>query len=299
MPFSGIITAPVTPFIQGQLDKDSFFQLLQFQVGEGVTQFALASTTGENPTLTEQEIESLCVWFKEFEENNKLSLKLILATGASSTKMAMERTKKAADWGAQGLLVVTPYYNRPPQKGLLLHFEKVASQSPLPLILYNVPSRTACSLEAETIKKLSQIENIVGIKEATGDMEFLKEIKQSCPKDFLLFSGDDLSCVEFFNLGGHGAISAGANVLAKELIELFNTPPHQRSEKFKKYKMFFQELFRATNPIGVKQALNESKLISSPELRLPLVLTKNPNLSKELGKLNKSRPPRHLEPHTF
>lgn len=288
MPFSGIITAPITPFIQDQLDKGSFFRLLQFQVEEGVTQFVLASTTGENPTLTEQEIESLCVWFKEFEEENKLSLKLILATGSSSTKVAVERAKKASDWGAQGLLVVTPYYNRPPQKGLLLHFEKVANQSPLPLILYNVPSRTACSLEVETIKKLSQIENIVGIKEATGDMEFLKEIKQNCPKDFLLFSGDDLSCVEFFNLGGHGAISAGSNVLAKELIELLKTPSHQQSEKFEKYKVFFQELFRETNPIGVKQALNEMGIIFSPELRLPLILTENPNLSKELGKLNKS-----------
>ena len=172
MPFSGIITAPITPFIQDRLDKDSFFRLLQFQIEEGVTQFVLASTTGENPTLTEKEIESLCLWFKEFEEKNKLSLKMILATGASSTKVAMERTKKASDWGAQGLLVVTPYYNRPPQKGLLLHFEKVAGQSPLPLILYNVPSRTACSLEIETIKELSQIENIVGIKEATGIWNF-------------------------------------------------------------------------------------------------------------------------------
>ena len=288
MSFSGIITAPITPFSNGQMDKESFFRLLQFQVQEGVSQFVLVSTTGENPTLEEQEMESICHWFKEFEEENKLSLKMILATGSFSTKVAMERTKKAADLGAQGLLVVTPYYNLPSQKGLLLHFEKVAAQSPLPLILYNVPSRTACSLEVETIKKLSEIDNIVGIKEATGNMEALKEIKRNCPEDFLLFSGDDLSCAEFFNLGGHGAISAGANVLAKELIELFNSPADSRLNQFKKYKTFFQELFQESNPIGIKQALNEMGVISSPELRLPLVFTKNPALSNELSKLNTS-----------
>ncbi len=288
MPFSGIITAPITPFAKGQLDKDSFFRLLSFQIQEGVTQFVLASTTGENPTLTEKEIESLCRWFKEFEQKNKLSLKMILATGSASTKAAIDRSKKAGDWGAQGLLVVTPYYNRPPQKGLLLHFENIARQTPLPLILYNVPSRTACSLEIETIKKLSQIENIVGIKEATGDMGFLKRLKQNCPEDFLLFSGDDLSCVEFFNLGGHGAISAGSNILAQELIQLFSLPPDQRAAPFEKYKTFLQELFRETNPIGVKQALNELKIISSPELRLPLALIKNPLLSKKLSQLGKS-----------
>lgn len=286
MPFSGIITAPVTPFSEAELHKASFVKLLDFQVKAGITQFVLASTTGENPVLEEQEIETLCQWFKEFEAENKLSLKMILATGSFSTKVAMEKTKKAADLGAQGLLVVTPYYNKPSQKGLLLHFEKVASQTSLPLILYNVPSRTACSLEAETVKTLSQIENIVGIKEATGDMECLKKIRQNCAEDFLLFSGDDLSCVDFFNLGGHGAISAAANVLAKELIELFNSSATHRSEQFEKYKTFIEELFRESNPIGVKQALNEMGLIFSPELRLPLVFTKNSSLSEELKKLN-------------
>ena len=284
MSFSGIITAPVTPF--SELHKSSFLKLLDFQVKSGVTQFVLGSTTGENPVLEDKEVKQLCQWFKEFEAENKLSLKMLLATGSFSTKAAMEKTKKAADLGAQGLLVVTPYYNKPSQKGLLLHFEKVAGQTSLPLILYNVPSRTACSLEAETVKTLSQIENIVGIKEATGDMECLKQIKQNCAEDFLLLSGDDPTCVDFFNLGGHGAISAGANVLAKELIEVFNSPPADRREKFEKYKTFIEELFRESNPIGVKQVLNEMGIISSPELRLPLVFTKNPSLSEELKKLN-------------
>ena len=288
MSFSGIITAPITPFIEGRLDKAGFFNLLRFQVQEGVNQFVLASTTGENPTLEDEEAETLCRWFKEFEAENKLSLKLILATGSASTKKTMEKTKKAVDLGAQATLVVVPYYNIPSQKGLILHFEKVAGQSPLPLILYNVPSRSACSLQPETVKILSQTENIVGIKEATGDMEFVQKIKQLCPEDFLFFSGDDLTCAEFFNLGGQGAISAGANVLAKELIDLFNSPPPQRLEKIKKYKNFLEELFRETNPVGLKQVLYEKGLINSPELRLPLLFIKNQSLSSALKGLNKS-----------
>ena len=285
MVFSGITTALVTPFFEGDLDKISFLKLLESQIQGGITQFVLASTTGESPVLSEEEMATLCKWFNDFKEEKKLPLKLILPTGSNSTQLAVEKTKKAIDLGAQAVLVVTPYYNRPSQKGLLLHFEKLSQQTSLPVILYNVPSRTACSFEVETIKELAQIENIVGIKEATGDMEFLKRIKQNCPKDFLLLSGDDLSCVEFFNLGGHGAISAGANVLPKELVKLFNSEPDNRLKHFGKYKKFLQELFRETNPVGVKQVLYELKTISSPELRLPLVFIKNPALSKELNKL--------------
>lgn len=285
MAFSGITTALITPFFQGQLDKESFLRLLQFQVESGISSFVLASTTGENPVLDDKEVESLCSWFKDFEKEHNLSLKLLLASGSASTKKTIDKTKRASDLGANAVLVVTPYYNKPPQKGLLQHFEKVAEQSSLPLILYNVPSRTACSLEVDSITTLSQIDNIIGIKEATGDMEFLKKIKQSCHKDFILLSGDDPSCAEFFNLGGHGAISAGANVLAKELIELFETEASNRMEKFKKYEAFVQELFRETNPIGPKQVLSEKGIISSPELRLPLVDIKNSKLSSSLSNL--------------
>lgn len=286
MIFSGIITALITPFLEGRLDKGSFLKLLQRQVKEGVNQFVLASTTGESPTLEEEEVKNLCQWFKEFEEENKLSLKLILAPGSFSTKETVEKTKKAEDMGAKALLVVTPYYNRPSQKGLLLHFEKVARATSLPLLLYNVPSRTACSLEVETIQTLSQAENIIGIKEATGDMEFFKKIKACCPKDFSLLSGDDPSSLEFFCLGGHGAISAAANVLAQELIGFFKEP-EGKSEKFEKYKDFFKELFRETNPVGVKQVLAQEGIITSPELRLPLIAMENPRLAEAFRKLNK------------
>ena len=287
MSFSGITTALITPFSnKGDLDKESFLKLLDFQIKEGVTQFVLASTTGENPTLEDQEIETLCHWLKGFETEKQL--KLILASGSYSTKQALEKTKKAIDWGADALLVVTPYYNKPPQTGLLLHYEKIAKDSPLPLILYNVPSRTACSLELDTIKQLAQIENIIGIKEATGDISFLKKIKPAVPKNFLLLSGDDPICAEFFNEGGHGAISAGANILAKELIEIFNSEPSKRKPLFSSYQNFLEELFKETNPIGLKQSLFLAGLISSKYLRLPLLEKDNPALEQALKQINKT-----------
>ena len=288
MDFSGITTAPISPFLNGELDKKSFLKLLRFQVKEGVTQFVLASTTGENPTLEGKEVERLCRWLKRFETENKLKLKLMLATGSCSTKLAVEKSKKARDLGAQAVLVVTPYYNKPSQKGLLIHYEKIAQSTPLPIILYNVPARAACHLELKTIKQLSQIENIIGLKEATGNIAFLKQIKPVVPQNFLLLSGDDLSCVDFFNEGGHGAISAGSNILAKELIEVFNSSPPERQPMFNKYKILLQDLFKETNPVGLKQALHSVGIISSNELRLPLVNRNNPALEQSLKALNKN-----------
>lgn len=286
MLFSGIITALVTPFYEGDLDKDSFLRLLEQQIREGVNQFVLAGTTGESPVLNQKELKTLCHWFREFEREKGLSLSLILSAGSFSTIGTIEKIKKAEDMGADGLLVVTPYYNKPSQKGLLLHFEKVAGETLLPILLYNVPSRTACSFEVETVKTLSQVKNIVGIKEASGSMNFLKDIKISCPKNFSLLSGDDLSCMDFFCLGGHGAISAAANVLAREFVGFFKNPKGQVKE-FEGYKDFLKELFKETNPVGVKQILSETGIIKSSELRLPLVDVKNERLSEAFHELGR------------
>jgi len=156
------------------------------------------------------------------------------------------------------------------------------------VILYNVPGRTACSLTAKSIKILSQIDNIIGIKEATGDISFFKEIKQELEEDFLFLSGDDGSSAEFFNEGGHGAISAATNILANEIIQIFQAPPEERGVLFQKYKVFFEELFRETNPIGVKQILHSEGLIRSQELRAPLLPLHNPKLEENFKKLNKN-----------
>ena len=284
MTLSGITTALITPFFNGNFDKDSFLKLLNIQIKEGVKNFVLASTTGEGPTVEDKELAEICSAFHSVKSN----LKFLLFAGSYSTKTSIESVKKVENLGASALLVVTPYYNRPPQKGLLLHFEKIAKATRLPIILYNVPSRTACSLTAESIGALSEIDNIIGIKEASGDMAFLKKIKQKVQKDFLLLSGDDPSCVEFFQEGGQGAISAGANVLAKELIQVFSSAPEKQWELFAPLKPFFLELFKESNPIGPKQILHSAGVIQSNELRLPLAFCHNPALEPSFKKLNKS-----------
>lgn len=284
---SGISTALITPFYKGALDLESFVKLLELQVEEGVKNFVLASTTGENPTLTEQELETLCHSFQKFRTQKQLDLKMILATGSFSTEVSIQKTKKAQDLGADAVLLVVPYYNKPPQNGLVLHFKKVAQATSLPVILYNVPQRTACSLTVESIKTLSQVNNIIGIKEATGDISFMKKIKAVVDSDFLLLSGDDSSSLLFFNEGGHGAISAGANLMAKELIEVFEAQTEKRISLFERYHTFFEELFKETNPIGIKQILHSEGVIRSQELREPLIHCPNPKLETSFKQLNK------------
>ncbi len=273
MDFSGVTTALVTPFSQGDVDQKSFLTLLESQVQQGVTKFVLNGTTGESPTLEESEVETLCLWFKKFQQQQKLNLKLILGTGTFSTRATLQKTKKAESFGADASLVVTPYYNKPSQEGLFEHFCLVAEATNLPLLLYNVPSRTSSSLSLETLQKLSVISNIIGVKEASGDKEFLKKIKEVCGKDFLCLSGDDFTAIESFFLGGDGVVSVASHVLGREFVSWFKRSLNQDKtvlDEFKKYLPFLKHLYQQTNPVGIKQILKQQNLISSAELRLPL-----------------------------
>ena len=236
MDFSGVTTALATPFREGALDRASFFRLLASQAAEGVRQFVINGTTGESPVLEEGEARTLFLWAREFERQSGCRLKLILGTGTFSTKASAEKTKKAAAMGADAALVVAPYYNRPPQRGLRAHFEAVAAAAPeLPILLYNVPSRTAVSLEPETVEALSAAPNIIGIKEASGDMALFQGIRDGCGKDFLLLSGDDGTAADSFFLGGDGVISVASHVLGREFLNLFELsrrrPPGEGSSE--------------------------------------------------------------------
>ena len=273
MDFSGVTTALITPFKNGELDKDSFFNLLTQQVDSGIKSFVINGTTGESPTLTTKEVENLCLWFREFEKTKGHKLQLILGTGTFSTQTTIEKTKKAKDLTADAVLVVVPYYNKPPQSGLLAHFQSVARSTTLPVILYNVPSRTSSSLSLDTITSLSKVKNIIGIKESTGDMEFLKQIKQNCGDDFLFLSGDDFTAVNSFLSGGDGVVAVCSHVLAKPLIAAYEKALKKDQtalDDFKKYDQFLTELYKQANPIGIKVLLKELGIISSSELRLPL-----------------------------
>ena len=197
---------------------------------------------------------------------------VIIGTGSYNTAHSVELTRWAKSTGASGALVVTPYYNRPTQEGLLAHFREIAKVG-LPICVYNVPSRTAVSLLPETVGKLAQLPNIVAIKEATGNMTYLSQILSLVPKKFILLSGDDFTYLPFLTLGGHGVISVVSNILPKEMVELYDcyqTDLRRAQNLFLKIYPLIEALFLESNPIPIKAALAELGWIRD-ELRLPLL----------------------------
>ncbi len=199
--FKGVITALVTPFKDGAVDMKSFKNLIKNQLDQGVHGFVINGTTGESPTLTKQEVKDLFMTAKA-EVGGQIPL--ILGTGSNSTVATAEFTKEGSTWGPDGILVVVPYYNKPPQRGLIQHFKTVAAATDKPVILYNVPGRTITSMDAETVGELAKVKNITAIKEATGNMDVLAKIKTQVSSEFTLLSGDDGTVVDFMSGGGHG-----------------------------------------------------------------------------------------------
>ncbi|MCS6837922.1 MAG: 4-hydroxy-tetrahydrodipicolinate synthase [Bdellovibrionaceae bacterium] len=254
----GVTTALVTPFWQGQIDKDSFVRLLQSQMAAGITSFVLGGTTGESPTLTQQELETLFRLAREVGGNR---ISITMGIGSNSTAITIERAKWAEKLGADSLLVVVPYYNKPPQRGLFQHFMAVAEATQLPIILYNVPSRTVTSLALETIVELSKHPRIVAIKEASGNIEFGEKIVKQCQERLILLSGDDESAHKLRAVGSRGVISVASHVLPKPFLGGY------QDQKMS----LIQALYVETNPIPVKMALYLMGVVRSPECRLPLV----------------------------
>lgn len=259
------ITALVTPFDQGQVDYASLERLIKHQLQNGINGFVVHGTTGESPTVTNKERKEI---FQFIQARVPKDFLLIVGTGSNSTAKTIEATQEAKTWGAQAALVVVPYYNKPPQRGLVQHFLKVSAEGGLPVILYNVPGRTITSLSLESIVQLSEDQNIVGIKEATGDIEFARAIRQSIRRKFLLLSGDDGTYEKFLAVGGDGIISVGSHVLPKEFA----------AGKVEAHLPLIDSLYLEANPIPVKKALQFMGLLKSAELRLPLV-----EMSEELA----------------
>lgn len=271
--FDLTITALVTPFKNGQVDVESLERLVRQQLEAGIESFVINGTTAESPTLEDSEVEEI---FGNVRGIVGPDFPLILGIGSNSTKKTIEWAQKAQAWKAQGVLVVVPYYNKPPQRGLVAHFKAVAESTTLPVILYNVPGRTVTSLDVDSIKELSKVKNIVGLKEASGKIDFAHEIVSACGEGLTMLSGDDGTYVEFLNVGGHGVISVATHVIPQQMLNWKKWIKDGELERartdIKKHSKLIDLLFCEANPIPVKMALYKMGLIDSPELRLPLMI---------------------------
>jgi len=270
--FRGSLVALVTPMTEsGDVDHVAFGRLLDWHLREGSDGIVVAGTTGESATLTDNESAEL---LQTAVQRVGGRMPVIAGTGGSSTARAVDRTRTACELGADGVLVVTPYYNRPPQEGMYRHFSAIADAASIPLILYNVPSRTASDLLPETVERLSGHPQIIGIKEATGDVARGREILERCGDDFLLLSGDDASCRELIRAGAQGVVTVTGNVaprLMHEMVEaaLLDDEAGAR-ELDERLAGLHTALFVESNPIPAKWALGRLGLIASG-IRLPLV----------------------------
>lgn len=271
------ITALITPFINNKVDYTSLEKLVQFQLTNGIGGFVINGTTAESPNLEWAEVSEI---FHKVKSWVGSQIPLIVGTGSNSTKTTIEYSQKAQALGADAVLVVVPYYNKPPQRGLITHFQSVADAVTISVILYNVPSRTITSLSLESIVTLSKHKNIIGIKEASGDIELAQSIVRECSKDFILLSGDDATYPEFLMAGGQGVISVASHVIPKVFVDLLQDKI--KNQSYKNYLPLINLLFAEANPIPVKKALQLMGVIQTAELRLPLCELE-PNLTRNVS----------------
>ncbi|KIL03570.1 dihydrodipicolinate synthase [Stutzerimonas stutzeri] len=268
---AGSMVALVTPMdAQGGLDWDGLSKLVDFHLQEGTNAIVAVGTTGESATLSvEEHIEVI----RRVVDQVNGRIPVIAGTGANSTSEAVELTENAKAAGADACLLVTPYYNKPTQEGLYLHFKHIAEAVAIPQILYNVPGRTACDMLPETVERLSKVANIIGIKEATGDLKRGQEVLDRVGKDFLVYSGDDPTAVELMLLGGKGNISVTANVAPRAMSDLCAAAMAGDAATARaineRLMPLHQKLFIESNPIPVKFALHEMGLMADG-IRLPL-----------------------------
>ena len=270
----GSIVALVTPMEQdGNISWQSLFDLIDWHVDSGTSAIVSVGTTGESATLDVAEHIQV---IEQSVNHSAGRIPIIAGTGANSTKEATYLTLSAKEAGASAALLVTPYYNRPTQKGLIEHYSEIASEVDIPQILYNVPTRTACDLLPETVAELSKIKNIVGIKEASPDPERLSQLKnQIHDESFILYSGDDLTACKFLNGGGHGIISVTANVVPEKISKICELAlsglAKEAQQVDSEITNLHDALFIETSPIPVKWVLNRLGRIPSG-IRLPLTI---------------------------
>lgn len=276
--FSGSIVALVTPFnTDGEVDFDSLKKLVEHHVAAGSDGLVAVGTTGESSTLTIEEHVKVVNKIVEFADGR---IPVIAGTGANATHESVLFSRLLNGSGIAGCLSVTPYYNKPTQEGLYQHYKAIAEVSDVPQILYNVPGRTAVDLLPETVARLAEIENIVALKDATGDLDRIAIHRELCGEDFILLSGDDLTGLEFVKRGGDGVISVTNNVAAADMATMFKLAKQGKFEEAEaineRLMPLHKNLFVESNPIPVKWAVHKMGLIAEGGLRLPLTELSEP-----------------------
>lgn len=268
--FHGAIVATVTPFRNGKLDRSALKKLVKFQIDSGTDGIVPCGTTGESATLSFEEHERVIDTVLQAVDGR---VPVIAGTGSNNTKEAVALTRFAKRAGASAALVITPYYNKPTQDGLCRHFRAVAESANIPIILYNVPGRTGVNMTAQTVAQLAEIPNIVGVKEASGNLSQVCDIIRMTPRKFCVLSGEDSLFFPMMALGARGVISVTSNVAPRLMAELYDTYVIGEISRARDihYRLWplFQALFLETNPIPAKTALAMMKMIRE-EFRLPL-----------------------------
>jgi 4-hydroxy-tetrahydrodipicolinate synthase len=275
------MVAMVTPFKDGKVDEPKIRGLVEFHIKNGTDAIVPCGTTGESATLSHEEHNKVVeVTIDAARER----IPVIAGTGSNSTSEAIELTKHAKEAGADGALIITPYYNKPTQRGLYLHYKKIANEVDIPLILYNVPGRTGVNLMPQTVADLTPIDNIVAIKEASANLKQIGEIINLCGDKISLLSGDDFTTLPILCLGGKGVISVVANLVPADtaaLIDEFNKGNIETARRIH-YRLLplCEAMFLETNPIPIKTAMALCGMLDSSELRLPLSAMSDQNLDR-------------------
>ncbi len=284
--FQGAFVAIVTPFRNGKVDEESLRSLIEFQIVSGTNGIVPCGTTGESATLSFEEHERVVEITVE-QVNRRVPV--LAGTGSNNTEEAVRLTRHAKKAGADGVLMISPYYNKPTQEGLYRHFEKVAASVDIPIVLYNIPGRTAVNMEPETIERLARIPNIVGVKEASGSMKQIMEIIARCGEEFSVLSGEDYLTFPLMSVGGKGVISVVSNIAPREMADLCRLALAGVWDDARRlhYRLLplCHILFCETNPSPVKAALAMMGKLPCDEVRLPLVPLSETNRSKLRGVL--------------
>ncbi|HBY57261.1 MAG TPA: 4-hydroxy-tetrahydrodipicolinate synthase [Candidatus Atribacteria bacterium] len=280
--FKGSLVAMITPFTEsGEVNEQGIKELVEFHIKNGTNGIVPCGTTGESPTLSHEEHKKVVEITVKAVAGR---VPVIAGTGSNCTREALELTSHAKEVGADGALIITPYYNKPTQKGLYLHFKKIAEEIDIPIVIYNVPSRTGVNLLPETLAELAELKNVVAVKEASGNLEQMTQIVELCGEKITLLSGDDKLLLPVLSIGGKGVISVVANIIPKdvaEMIKYYEEGNYQKAKELFLSKIYplSNAMFYETNPIPVKTS---AQLIGLPsgELRLPLCPMSENNLAK-------------------